>query len=105
MIPFYDHLLDIDGLQQELATHLPDDAERAHILGLLDASLHHVVMDVIFTTVPVAMHEVFLVRYNEDPSSDDHLEFLRQFNPTIEEAIRYAAKHSKRQFIDAIHAE
>ncbi|HSI20723.1 MAG TPA: hypothetical protein VLA04_03400, partial [Verrucomicrobiae bacterium] len=87
-----------------LSQHVPDEADRARVMSYLDASLHHVVMDVIFTTVPVAMHEVFLVRYKEDPGNGDHLEFLRQFNPTIEEAIRYAAQQSKRQFIDAIHA-
>jgi hypothetical protein len=104
MTLFYDHLIDLPALDAELAAYLPDPTERAEVLTLVDQTLHHVVMDTIFTAIPVDQHEVFLVRFHEQPDAPTHLEYLRQYQPEIEDQIRLAAEASKRQFIDTIHA-
>lgn len=104
MTLFYDNLIDMPALDAELAAYLPDARERAEVLAILDASLHHVVMDTIFAALPTGEHELFLVRFQDDPGAPTHLDYLRRFEPEIEARIREAAETSKRQFIDTIHA-
>lgn len=104
MTLFYDDLIDLPELDSQLAAHISDPTERAEVLAILDASLHHVVMDVIFTALPTDQHELFLVQFHSKPADRAHFDFLRRYHPTIEEAIREAAATSKRQFIDTIHA-
>lgn len=104
MTIFYDDLIDLGALDQELTSYVEDPAERAEIIEILDQSLHHVVMDVIFRNLPADVHELWLVQFTEDPSRVEHLDFLRQYQPTIEDMIRVAATESKQRFIDTIHA-
>jgi hypothetical protein len=104
MTVFYDHLVDLVAIEAELTKVLPDAQHRAHIMEMFDATLHHVMLDVVFEAIPVAHHEPFLVQFWEDPSQEGHMTFLRQHAPNIEENMRVAAEASCRQFIDSIHA-
>lgn len=103
MIIFYDHLLPWDELDAELARRELSDDERRELLRILDASLHHTAFNVIFQGLPNNLHETFLVRFLEDPASGDHLPYLRQHLPHIEDELRLAGERAKIQFIDAIH--
>ncbi len=105
MIIFYDHLLDLETLDQELSAYLPDAQERAEIVSIMDASLHHAVMDVIFTSLPTDAHELFLMQFHADPGAPEHFDLLRRYRPLIEDDIRSTAHTTKRQFLDTIHAD
>jgi hypothetical protein len=87
---FYDDLLDLQSLDAELAVYLPDDGERQEILSILDATMHHVVMEAIFTNLPQEQHEIFLVLFRDVPEDSTHFDYLRQYQPDIEEVIRNA---------------
>lgn len=103
MSVFYDHLLDLAAAERLVGRYLPDPAERAQVLEVLDASLHHVVMETIFNALPIDAHELFLVQFKDNPTADHHLTFLRRYAPDIEEQIRERARVSQKHFLDAIH--
>lgn len=103
MSVFYDHLVGLEEVNQALQQYIPDEAERESILQLVDQTVHHTVLETIFSLLPHNQHEVFLLRFKEDPASHTHLSYLRQFSPEAEHHIRAAIHQSHQTFIDAIH--
>ena len=101
---FYDHLTQLDSLRPDIERYLTVPEEIEEVLAQLDHAMTHDVLRVILLALPQSAHEEFLLRFKEDPSSEHHLVFLRQYEPEIEEHIRQISQRSKQQFLDAIHA-
>jgi hypothetical protein len=104
MSTYYDHLIELHLLEEELKQHLPKEQERQEVMNIFDSTIHHVVLDVVFQKIPIEVHELFLVRFHAEPAASHHLSFLRQYAPDIDEHIREAAAFHRKQFIDTIHA-
>jgi hypothetical protein len=102
MSVFYDHLTSVDSVRPHLAEYLTAE-EIEEILEDFDEAMHHVVLEVILQETPEHVHEAFLVRFRDNPADPNHLLFLRQYAPLIDEAIRRAGENSRQLFIDAIH--
>lgn len=103
MSVFYDQLVGLHSVRPHLEQYLSSEDEIQEVLEHLDQTLHHVVFEVIFAELPPHVHEPFLIRFQQNPSDPQHLVFLRQYIPHIEQAIQEASETSKQKFIDAIH--
>jgi hypothetical protein len=101
---FYDHLTDWEALDTQLQAYLPEARERAEVLRIFDATLHHVVMDTILQALPADLHELYVAGFRENPADPRHLIFLRQHAPTVDSLLEVATQTAQRQFIDTIHA-
>ncbi len=100
---FYDHLTDLNEVQTILSSQLqPEQVDE--ILALLDEALHHHVFQVVLDAIPLQTHDQFIKQFAADPSSVDHLTFIRQYAPDIEDQIRIVSQRENQRFIDAIHA-
>jgi len=99
---FYDHLTGLDSVRAELSQYL-SPSEIEEIILILDEATHHIVMETILKELPLEEHDVFLERFANDPAAN-HLRYLQQFSPRIEEHIAQAAADSNRRFLDTIHS-
>jgi hypothetical protein len=98
MSVFYDHLLEINDLDRELEELALDYHEKAHLLDILDSTLHHAVMDTILSEIPTHSHHEFLQNFAISPHDPAHLEFLVVHSPQIETKIRDKARRTKEKF-------
>lgn len=87
MSVFYDHLLGLDELHQELLVHKLPTQEHYQLLKLIDSTLHHEVLTVCLDCLPIEHHESFIIQFNKEPNDQSLLEHLRNMDPTIEDKI------------------
>ena len=97
MSVFYDHLVGLDELHNELADFGLPFKDHYDLLNQADSTLHNEVLNVILIILPVDYHENFLKGFNERPHDQQHLVFLRQFDPGIDEKIQETAKKTKER--------
>lgn len=103
MSVFYDHLLGLDELHQELlALDLPP-SQHYHLLNLIDSTMHHEVLAVCLDCLPMEQHEAFLIRYNQEPNDETLLSHLKSLDPEIEGKISAKTSHVKDKLKKDIH--
>jgi len=95
MSVFYDHLVGLDDIHSELADYNLSFREHYDLLNTVDSALNHEVLNVILLVLPVEHHEYFIKEFNDRPHDQNHLTFLRQFDPEIDGKIRDAAEKTK----------
>ena len=57
---FYDHLVNIEEIIIVLSEYDISEDDRQQILSTIDETIHHHVLDIIFTHLPREHHEEFL---------------------------------------------
>ena len=95
MSVFYDHLVGLDELHNELANLELPFSDHYELLNQADSTLHNEVLNVILIILPVDYHEQFLRSFNERPHDLQHLVYLRQFDPGIDGKIQEVAHKPK----------
>jgi hypothetical protein len=97
---FYDHLIVIEEMTAVLDQHKLTPVDRAKILELMDATLQHEILDVIFTYLPSEKHEEFLKKFHAAPNDKMLMQYLKDNSPVnIELAILDRANKTKRKFL------
>ncbi len=102
MSVFYDHLVGLDEIHNEiLELNLPT---RKHysLLQIVDSTLHHEILNIILLEIPIGVHEQFLIEFRNSPDKTSHLDFIRLFSPHIEEKIRASASTTKAKLLEEI---
>ena len=96
---FYDHLiLDLDEVYAEVEQLEIQPRERRELVGLIDETTHHTVLDTILNHLDKAHHEKFLHRFHQAPHDPEHLQYLREKVDDIEEKINDAI-HDLKQIL------
>lgn len=88
MSVFYDHLINLEDLHQELLEFKLAVGEHYQLLQLADSALHHEVVGVCLDCLPTEHHEHFLVKFKDQPNDPGLLVFLKERDPEIENKIR-----------------
>ncbi len=100
---FYDHLIVIEEVIAVLDAHDIHQKERAKILGLIDQTLQHEILDVIFTYLPAEVHAEFLHRFHKAPDDPHLMQFLRDHAVVnIELAILDRANKTKTKLLGEV---
>lgn len=99
---FYDHLVVREEIIAELDKHVIAVEEREELVQLVDENLHHHVLDVILSSLPVEKHEEFLVRFHNTPFDERLLDYLKEMDKDIEEKITEVAKKVKSELLAEI---
>lgn len=100
---FYDHLIVIEEVTAVLDEHGLTKEERAELLNLIDQTLHHEILDTIFTHLPKDKHETFLTRFHACPHDVKLLVFLQEETRIdIEKEILKTANRVKRHALSSI---
>ncbi len=93
---FYSHLVETESLIVSLDAMDLSEKEKAHILSLIDSSLHHTVLDAILSELSEKDKKEFL----EHVVNDDHAKIWHYLNEkvdNIEEKIKKTAADLKQQ--------
>lgn len=93
---FYSHIIDTSSLSLELGDMVMSPKERIHLISLIDANIHHEVLDLILSELSPADRKIFL----SDLASEKHdkvWKFVKEKVENIEEKITKAAESLKKE--------
>lgn len=93
---FYSHLISIESLIIELDKMDLSEKERIHLAELIDANLHHTIMDAILSHLPEEDKRLFLKHLHDD-DHDKVWELLNKRVDNIEDKIKQAAESLKTE--------
>lgn len=102
MSVFYDHLIGLDEIHNDLSEFDLPFKDHYDLLNQVDSILHNEVLDVILVILPVEHHENFLTEFNNRPDDQEHLVFLRQFDPEVDRKIQEKAHTAKTKIKEDI---
>lgn len=94
MSHFYSHLVSIESILVELDDMDLSESEKKQLAYLVDANLHHTVLDAILSQLPEQQKERFLQHIHEN-DHDKIWEHLNEHAENIEEKIKKAAEDLK----------
>ncbi len=100
---FYDHLINLEELIVELDGHEIAVEEREELIGLMDQTMHHQILEAILDHLPKEHHEDFLSRFHQAPHSPDLLVFIKErVTVDIESVIKDRAGKAKKEILREI---
>ena len=100
---FYDRLVLREEISVELDRYRFSVEEREELVQIIDETLHHHVLDVIFTHLPKEKHPEFLKKFHAAPHDEKLLEYLRtETTLDIEKEIKSRAKSAKKVLLEQI---
>ena len=97
---FYDHLINIDQITIVLDEYDIEEHERQQILSTIDETIHHHVLDIIFTHLPREHHEDFLEKLLAQPHHKSLLDYVQErTDSNIQEEIRQSLQQLMKELI------
>lgn len=101
---FYDHIVIREEIEYVLNSYRLDSAEKDELIEIIDSTLSHHVLNVILSLLPKDKHIEFMSGFRDNPSSDTHLEYLKNHaHPEIEKEIKNQIRKVKSDIISEIH--
>lgn len=87
---FYSHIVSTDSVAVRLSYLDLSEEERAHLLGIIDSSLHHAILDAVLSELSERDKKKFL-EHVATGRHDDLWKFLNERVDKIEEKIKNVA--------------
>jgi hypothetical protein len=79
---FYDHLIVLEEIEDEIKSSAETGEEREELYEIVDEIIHHRVLGVILDHLPKKYHATFLEKFHETPHDTGLMEYL---NAKVEE--------------------
>lgn len=102
MSVFYDHLVGLDELHQELMVLNLPAQEHYQLLNLIDSTLNHEILAVCLDCLPIEHHESFILQFSKEPNDQSLLIHLKNMDPAIEEKIATKSTQVKEKLKEDI---
>lgn len=100
---FYDHLIKIQEIEEELGKYELDVVEKEEILRLADEQIHIRVLDVILRHLPKDKHNDFLIKFHQAPHEEKLLEYLSiEADKDIAAKIETEAKWARDEILSEV---
>jgi|SRR5579872_348307 len=99
-IHFYSKLINTDSIVAALNELDLTDDQRAHLLGVMESSLHHAILDAILSELSDKDKQAFLQYLTDEDSEENHEKiwtFLNKKIDKIEEKIVETAEGLKKE--------
>lgn len=93
---FYSHLIETDSLVVALSELDITEEEKTHLLGIIESSLHHAILDAILSELSEKDKELFLKQLSKD-DNEKIWDFLSSKIDGIEEKIKKTAENLKEE--------
>jgi len=101
---FFDHLILIEEVSSQLDEFTLDPEEKAEIIDLIDQTLHHHTLNVIFNLLPIEKHADFVDMFKKTPHDKALLEYLKkEIKTDIEAEIKKQAERIKKEIMVEVH--
>ncbi len=91
---FYSHIIETSSISLELGNMDLSKDERIHLISLMEATMHNVILDVILSELSEEDKKIFLTHLSTN-NHDKIWEHLKKKINNIEEKIRKAAEELK----------
>lgn len=88
---WYQKIITIEPILQELNEMDLSEEERAHLSALLDSSLHHAILDEILSNLAEEDKKLFLRMLHSNPDNEKLVEFLNEKIDHIEDKVKKVA--------------
>lgn len=95
-IHFYSQLVKTDSLVTALNELDLSDDQKAHLLGIVESSLHHAILDAILSELSEKDKHIFLEKLDEN-DTEKIWKFLNEKIDKIEEKIMQVAESLKKE--------
>lgn len=100
---FYYHLINIEEVITELDMHEIESEEKEELLGLIDQTFHHHILQLILDYLPKEYHETFLTHFHHAPYDPELLIFIKErVVIDIEAVIKTKADQTKKEILAVI---
>lgn len=100
---FYDHLLILNEVDQEIKTKAKTHEEREELWGLVDEIIHHKLMGCVLDKLPRQHHPEFLDKFHQAPHDTCLFEFLTEkIGEDIEEFLKAEVSKLKTEILHEI---
>lgn len=97
---FFDHLILVDEVASQLDQFNLEPEDRAELLSLIDQTLHHHTLNVIFNLLPPEKHADFVGMYKTGPADVKLLAYLKkEIKEDIEAEIKKQADRVKKEIL------
>jgi len=100
---FYDHLINIKEVIDELDHYELEVEEREELVAIIDETFHQHTLEIILTHLPSEHHQEFLDKFHQAPHDLQLFDFLKELTEIdIEEAIKGQAEKVKKEIFKDI---
>jgi len=100
---FYNHLISLREVIDELNTYEIESEEKEELLGLIDQTFHHHILQLILDYLPKEYHEIFLTHFHQAPYDPELLIFIKErVVIDIETVIKTKAAQTKKEILAEI---
>lgn len=102
MAYFYSHLVEIESITLALSEMNLSDSQKKHLASLIDSTIHHEVLDIIFSKLSEQDKEMLVNKIKENPEDKEIMEILNDKVGNIEEEIKEAVIKLKKELHEDI---
>jgi len=93
---FYTHLIEVESIIVELDQMNLSDEEKLHLTEIIDSSLHHAVLDAVFSELSDEDKRAF-IHYLNESNHEKIWSFLQEKIENVEDKIKKVADDSKNE--------
>lgn len=100
---FYDHLLELEELNNYINEVVDTGIERDELWQLVDEIIHHRVLGCVLDHLPTDHHESFVEKYKTEPHNNELIVFVNErIEHDIEEKIRENIKIMEEELLSEL---
>lgn len=102
MAYFYSHLVEIESITLALDELHLSDSQKKHLASLIDSTIHHEILDIIFSKLSSDDKEMLMNKIKNDPEDKEIMKILNEKVENIEDEIKEAVSKLKKELHEDI---
>ncbi len=102
MAYFYSHLVEIESITLALDEIDLSASQKKHLASLIDSTIHHEVLDIIFSKLSEQDKEMLMNKIKENPEDKEIMKILNKKVENIEDEIKEAVSKLKEELHEDI---
>ena len=103
---FYDHLIDLTGVEKEIKKAVPDPEVREEMIHLIDEIVHHRTVGCILNRLPESNHKEFIHHISDRPHDESVFEYLKgKLGTDIQDFLRSELSMLGEELLEMVQTE
>ncbi|MDO8570456.1 MAG: hypothetical protein Q7R97_02625 [Candidatus Daviesbacteria bacterium] len=97
MAYFYSHLVQIEEITLKLNELNLSDSQKKHLASLIDSTIHHTILDIIFSKLSLSDKEMLMYKIKNNPEDKEIMTILNDKVENIDMEIKEAVSKLKKE--------
>lgn len=102
MAYFYSHLIEIEEITLKLDELNLSDSQKKHLASLIDSTIHHTILDIIFSKLSPIDKEILMHKIKNNPEDKEIMKILNDKVENIDMEIKEAVLKLKKELHEDI---